>query len=37
MSLREYVKQVKERHVPLSMLEAALGLASEAGEVAQIM
>lgn len=37
MELSEYMKMVRGRHVRISLVEAALGLASEAGEVAQIV
>ena len=37
MELNKYMQIVSGRHAVVSLVEAALGLASEAGEVAQII
>ena len=37
MDLNKYMQIVRGRHAVVSLVEAALGLASEAGEVAQIV
>ena len=37
MDLNKYMQMVRDRHAVASLVEAALGLTSEAGEVAQII
>lgn len=37
MDLNKYMQVVRDRHAVVSLVEAALGLISEAGEVAQII